>query len=78
MSVRATHGNVEVFSFQLLSNTGTFQLDVPVFLLAAVPRLALLAGVYHKAVVTSPLDIHVINPAQLVKSQVSVGIVGVL
>ena len=31
------------------------------------------AGVYHKAVVTSPLVIPVINQAQLVKSQVSVG-----
>ena len=33
------------------------------------------AGVYHKAVVTSPLVIPVINQAQLVKSPVSVGTV---
>ena len=38
MSVKATHGNVVVASFQLLSNTGTFQLDVHVFLLAAVHK----------------------------------------
>jgi hypothetical protein len=44
---------------------------------AAVPRLALSAGVYHKAVVTSPLFIHVINPESLVRSDTFVGIVGI-
>jgi hypothetical protein len=38
VSVIAIAGSTEVFSFQLLSNTGTFQLDVPVFLLAAVHK----------------------------------------
>jgi hypothetical protein len=77
VSVKATHGNTVEFSFQLLSNTGTFPDDVPVSLLAAVPKLLGLTGVYHNAVVTSQLVIPVMYPAQLVKSDVSVGIVGV-
>ena len=70
MSVNATHGIVDVANFQLLSNTGTFQLDVQVSFVAAVHRLALLAGVYHNAVVTSLLLIHVINPLSLFKSEI--------
>jgi hypothetical protein len=37
VSVKATHGNVDLFSFQLESNTGTFQLPVQVLQAAAVP-----------------------------------------
>lgn len=40
VSVSATHGRVDVASLPLLSSTGTFQLLVPVFFVAAVPRLA--------------------------------------
>lgn len=36
-----------------------------------------LYGVYHKAVVTSLLFIHVINPLSLVKSDTFVGTVGI-
>jgi hypothetical protein len=57
----------------LLSNTGTFQLEVQVSFVDAVPRLALLAGVYPRAVVTSQLVIHVINPLSLVRSLTLVG-----
>jgi hypothetical protein len=39
VSVKATHGNIVVASFQLLSNTGTFHDDVHVSLLAAVHRV---------------------------------------
>ncbi|MBO7736002.1 MAG: hypothetical protein J6S67_25760 [Methanobrevibacter sp.] len=39
VSVKATHGNVDLFSFQLLSNTGTFPDDVPVSQDAAVHRV---------------------------------------
>jgi hypothetical protein len=73
VSVIATAGTTDVFNFQLLSNTGTFPLLVHVFFVAAVPRLALSAGVYHKAVVTSVLFIHVINQESLVKSETFVG-----
>lgn len=45
--------------------------------MAAVHRLALSAGVYHKAVVTSPLSIHVINPESLSRSDTFVGIAGI-
>ena len=38
VSVKATHGNVDVASFQLESNTGTFQLPVQASLDAAVPK----------------------------------------
>ena len=78
VSVKATPGITELFSFQLESNTGTLPLEVPVSLLAAVHRLAELAGVYHKAVVTSQLSIPVMNHAPFVRSDVSLGIVGVL
>ena len=77
MSVKATHGNVDLFNFQLLSNTGTFQLEVHVFLVAAVHKLAESAGVYPKAVVTSLLSIPVINQLSLFKSDTLVGIFGV-
>ena len=76
MSVKATQGNVDVASFQLLSNTGTFQLDVHVFFVAAVHRAELSAGVYHNAFVTSQLVIPVIYPASLLKSDTFVGTVG--
>jgi hypothetical protein len=66
-----------VFSFPLLSNTGTFPLLVHVLQAAAVHKLALFAGVYHNAVVTSQLSIHVIYHAPFVKSPVSLGIVNV-
>ena len=73
VSVNATHGNVDVASFQLLSNTGIFQLEVQVSFVDAVHKLALLAGVYPRAVVTSPELIPVINPLSLLKSDVFVG-----
>lgn len=73
VSVNATHGNVDVASFQLLSNTGTFQLEVQVSFVDAVHKLALLAGVYPRAVVTSVLFIQVINPLSLVRSLTLVG-----
>jgi hypothetical protein len=76
VSVIATAGTTDVFNFQLLSNTGTSPLLVHVFFVAAVPRLALFAGVYHKAVVTSVLFIPVMNHESLVKSEVFVGTVG--
>jgi hypothetical protein len=38
VSVNATHGNVDVASFQLLSKIGTFQLDVQVSFVAAVHK----------------------------------------
>lgn len=43
----------------------------------AVHKLALLAGVYPRAVVTSPELIPVINPLSLVKSDTFVGTVGI-
>jgi len=71
VSVNATQGNVDVSNFQLLSNIGTSQLPVPVSQAAAVHKLALSAGVNHKAAVTSPLDIQVIYQASLFKSEIS-------
>ena len=47
VSVIAIAGIIVVFSFQLLSKTGTFPADVPVFLLAAVPRSPGCTAVAH-------------------------------
>jgi hypothetical protein len=47
VSVNATHGKVDVANFQLLSNTGTFQLLVHVFLLAAVHKSQGCTAVAH-------------------------------
>lgn len=77
VSVIARAGNIVVFSFQLASNTGTFQLEVHVSLVAAVHKLAESAGVYPRAVVTSLLSIPVINQLSLFKSDTLVGISGV-
>jgi hypothetical protein len=63
-------------NFQLLSNTGTFQLDVQVFFVAAVHKVDGFTGVYHNAVVTSVLFIHVMYQLSLVKSETFVGTVG--
>jgi hypothetical protein len=51
----------------LLSNTGIFQLEVQVSFVDAVHKLALLAGVYPRAVVTSQLVIPVIYQLGLVE-----------